>query len=224
MFCGLRLRGSRAKSLLHLPGSSTTGLVWAPFCGFDHCVGCTSIHQTDSKFLLQPKGLTSPPGYCGYLQHLNLSRKRGTPFKVCRISPFFALNAHSAPGSRLVFQRFSLGTHRFSSRRTEEAVAGDRLRPRRGCEDACNPLIFRKTLEGGEPARRLFVERDRACFPRGHFFLHQRSPDVDTPFSVQNGEFALYADRVTLNACDASAAGAVLRLIEEHGGDIEAWR
>ena len=129
-----------------------------------------------SKFLLQPKDLTSPPGYCDYLQHLNLSIRKGTPFKVCRISTFLALNAHSAPGSRLVFQRFSLGTHRFSSRRTEETVAGDRLRPRRGCEDACNPLIFHKTLKGGEPARRLFVERDRACFPRGHFFLHQRSP------------------------------------------------
>ena len=33
-----------------------------------------------------------------------------------------------------------------------------------------------------------------------------------------------YADQVTLNAYDASAAEAVLRLIEEHGGDIEAWR
>jgi len=55
-------------------------------------------------------------------------------------------------------------------------------------------------------------------------FCIKEAPDVDTPFSVQNGEFALYADRVTLNAYDASAAGAVLRLIEEHGGDIEAWR
>ena len=115
-----------------------------------------------SKFLLQPKGLTSPPGYCGYIQHLNLSRKRGIPFKVCRISPFLALNAHSAPGSRLVFQRFSLGTHRFSSRRTEETVAGDRLRPRRGCKDACNPLIFRKTLRGGG-ACPSSVRRTRPC-------------------------------------------------------------
>ena len=177
-----------------------------------------------SKFLLQPKGLTSPPGYCGYLQHLNLSRKRGTPFKVCRISPFLALNAHSAPGSRLVFQRFSLGTHRFSSRRTEEAVAGDRLRPRRGCEDACNPLIFRKTLKGGSLPVVCSSNETVLASPVDTSFCIKEAPDVDTPFSVQNGEFALYADRVTLNACDASAAGAVLRLIEEHGGDIEAWR
>ena len=32
---------------------------------------------------------------------------------------------------------------------TEETVTGDRLRPRRGDEDACNSLIFRKTLKGG---------------------------------------------------------------------------
>jgi hypothetical protein len=147
--------------------------------GIDHLNG-KQRERSVSKFLLQPKGLTSPPGYCGYLQHLNLSRKRGTPFKVCRISPFLALNAHSAPSSRLVFQRFSLGTHRFSSRRTEETVAGDRLRPRRGCEDACNPLIFRKTLKGGEPARRLFVERDRACFPRGHFLSASKKPRMST--------------------------------------------
>ena len=38
MFCGLRLRGSRAKRLLHSPGSTATGFVWAPFCGFAHCV------------------------------------------------------------------------------------------------------------------------------------------------------------------------------------------
>ena len=47
--CGLRLRGSRAKSLLHLPGSSTTGLVWALFCGFDHCV--SAAHQSTKQTL-----------------------------------------------------------------------------------------------------------------------------------------------------------------------------
>ena len=46
-------------------------------------------------------------------------------------------------------------------------------------------------------------------------FCIKEAPDVDTPFSVQNGRFALYADRLTLNAYDASAAEAVLRLIEE---------
>lgn len=132
--------------------------------GIDHLNG-KQRERSVSKFLLQPKGLTSSPGYCGYLQHLNLSRKSGTLFKVCRISTFLALNAHSAPGSRLVFQRFSLGTHRFSSRRTE---------------DACNPLIFRKTLKGGEPARRLFVERDRACFPRGRFLSASKKPWMST--------------------------------------------
>ena len=48
-FCGLRLRGSCAKSLLHLPGSSITGLVWAPFCGFDHCV--SAAHQSTKQTL-----------------------------------------------------------------------------------------------------------------------------------------------------------------------------
>jgi electron transfer flavoprotein beta subunit len=46
-------------------------------------------------------------------------------------------------------------------------------------------------------------------------------PDVDAPFSVQNGELAFDTDRVALNAYDASAVEAALRLIEEHGGDIE---
>jgi len=46
-------------------------------------------------------------------------------------------------------------------------------------------------------------------------------PDVDAPFSVQNGELAFDTDRVALNAYDASAVEAALRLTEEHGGDIE---
>ena len=96
------------------------------------------------------------------------------PSNTFRICPTDAVRA-----MRIRFQRFSLRTHRFSSRRTEEAVAGDRLRPRRGCEDACNPLIFRKTLKEGA-ARRLFVERDRACFPRGHFLSASKKPRMST--------------------------------------------
>ena len=38
MLCGLRLRGSRAKWLLHSPGSSATGLDWALFVHVTRCV------------------------------------------------------------------------------------------------------------------------------------------------------------------------------------------
>lgn len=46
-------------------------------------------------------------------------------------------------------------------------------------------------------------------------------PDVDAPFSVQNGELAFDTDRVALNAYDASAVEAALVLTEKHGGEIE---
>ena len=58
--CGLRLRGSRAKSLLHLPGSSPGGMTSLSLGPHYRarlgtflrlrplCLGCTSIHQTDS--------------------------------------------------------------------------------------------------------------------------------------------------------------------------------
>ena len=177
-----------------------------------------------SKFLLQPKGLTSPPGYCGYLQHLDLSRKRGTPFKVCRISPFLALNAHSAPGSRLVFQRFSLGTHRFSSRRTEETVAGDRSRPRRGCEDACNPLIFRKTLKGGSLPVVCSLNETVPASPVDTSFLHQRSSGCR--HSVQRSKRGVCSlcrpgDPQCLRCLGGRGSSSAHR---RDGGDIEAWR
>jgi len=46
-------------------------------------------------------------------------------------------------------------------------------------------------------------------------------PDVGAPFSVQDGELSFDTDRVALNAYDASAVEAALRLTEEHGGEIE---
>jgi len=46
-------------------------------------------------------------------------------------------------------------------------------------------------------------------------------PDVDAPFSVQDGDLAFDTDRMSLNAYDASAVEAALRLTEEHGGEIE---
>ena len=46
-------------------------------------------------------------------------------------------------------------------------------------------------------------------------------PDLDAPFSVQNGELAFDTDRVQLNAYDASAVEAALVLTEEHGGSVE---
>lgn len=46
-------------------------------------------------------------------------------------------------------------------------------------------------------------------------------PDVDAPFSVQDGELAFDTDRVVLNAYDASAVEAALVLTEEHGGEVE---
>jgi len=46
-------------------------------------------------------------------------------------------------------------------------------------------------------------------------------PDVDAPFSVQDGELAFDTDRVVLNAYDASAVEAALVLTEEHGGNVE---
>lgn len=46
-------------------------------------------------------------------------------------------------------------------------------------------------------------------------------PDLDAPFSVQDGELAFDTDRVSLNAYDASAVEAALILTEEHGGSVE---
>ncbi|MFB6279217.1 MAG: electron transfer flavoprotein subunit beta/FixA family protein, partial [Salinibacter sp.] len=46
-------------------------------------------------------------------------------------------------------------------------------------------------------------------------------PDVDAPFSVRDGELAFDTDRVSLNAYDASAVEAALRLTEAHGGAVE---
>jgi electron transfer flavoprotein beta subunit len=46
-------------------------------------------------------------------------------------------------------------------------------------------------------------------------------PDVDAPFSVEDGELAFDTDRVALNAYDASAVEAALVLTEEHGGEVE---
>jgi electron transfer flavoprotein beta subunit len=46
-------------------------------------------------------------------------------------------------------------------------------------------------------------------------------PDLDAPFSVQDGELAFDTDRVQLNAYDASAVEAALVLTEEHGGSVE---
>jgi electron transfer flavoprotein beta subunit len=46
-------------------------------------------------------------------------------------------------------------------------------------------------------------------------------PDVDAPFSVEDGELAFDTDRVALNAYDASAVEAALVLAEEHGGEVE---
>lgn len=46
-------------------------------------------------------------------------------------------------------------------------------------------------------------------------------PDLDAPFSVQDGELAFDTDRVVLNAYDASAVEAALVLTEEHGGSVE---
>jgi len=46
-------------------------------------------------------------------------------------------------------------------------------------------------------------------------------PDLDAPFSVQEGDLAFDTDRVVLNAYDASAVEAALVLTEEHGGTVE---
>jgi len=46
-------------------------------------------------------------------------------------------------------------------------------------------------------------------------------PDLDAPFSVEDGELAFDTDRVELNAYDASAVEAALVLTEEHGGTVE---
>jgi electron transfer flavoprotein beta subunit len=46
-------------------------------------------------------------------------------------------------------------------------------------------------------------------------------PDLDAPFSVQDGELVFDTDRVQLNAYDTSAVEAALVLTEEHGGEVE---
>ena len=48
--CGLRLRESRAKWLLHSPGSPTTRLIRTPFCNVAHCVSAS--HQSTKQLLM----------------------------------------------------------------------------------------------------------------------------------------------------------------------------
>lgn len=46
-------------------------------------------------------------------------------------------------------------------------------------------------------------------------------PDVTAPFQVKNGELIMDADRVILNAYDASAVEEALVLAEQNGGEVE---
>ena len=46
-------------------------------------------------------------------------------------------------------------------------------------------------------------------------------PDVSAPFQVKNGELIMDADRVILNAYDASAVEEALVLAEQNGGEVE---
>ena len=46
-------------------------------------------------------------------------------------------------------------------------------------------------------------------------------PDVTSPFQVKNGELIMDADRVVLNAYDASAIEEALVLTEKFGGEVE---
>lgn len=46
-------------------------------------------------------------------------------------------------------------------------------------------------------------------------------PDVYAPFQIKDGELVMDADRMVLNAYDASAVEEALVLTEQHGGDVE---
>lgn len=46
-------------------------------------------------------------------------------------------------------------------------------------------------------------------------------PDVYAPFQIKDGELVMDADRMVLNAYDASAVEEALVLTEKHGGDVE---
>jgi electron transfer flavoprotein beta subunit len=46
-------------------------------------------------------------------------------------------------------------------------------------------------------------------------------PDVGAPFQIKNGELVMDADRMVLNAYDASAVEEALVLTEKYGGEVE---
>lgn len=46
-------------------------------------------------------------------------------------------------------------------------------------------------------------------------------PDVAAPFQIKDGELIMDADRMVLNAYDASAVEEALVLTEQHGGEVE---
>lgn len=46
-------------------------------------------------------------------------------------------------------------------------------------------------------------------------------PDVAAPFQIKDGELIMDADRMVLNAYDASAVEEALVLTEKHGGEVE---